>query len=143
MPLHSLDAGCGERRKRAADLRPSKFVFPGSSRTGHIVSMQHPHEQAIKKANLRPFEFYCWRHAFATRCVMAGMNKFSLCQLAGHSALAVTEKYYVHVTAPHVASGFERFVQYSERGTAEGFATHSLTRARRYRESMCTTASAF
>ena len=50
----------------------------------------------------------------------AAARKHSLCQLAGHSSLAVTEKYYVHVTAPHVASGFERFVQYSERGTARG-----------------------
>ncbi len=51
---------------------------------------------------------------------MAGMDKFSLCQLMGHSTPAVTEKYYIHVTAPHVSKGFEKFVEYSERGTAEG-----------------------
>jgi hypothetical protein len=31
----------------------------------------------------------------------------------------VTEKYYIHITTEHVAAGFEKFVAYSERATAE------------------------
>ena len=53
---------------------------------------------------------------------MAGMDKFALCNLMGHSSPSVTEKYYIHVTTEHIAAGFEKFVAYSERGTAEGIA---------------------
>jgi len=84
--------------------------------------MQHPHEQAIKKAKLVRLEFYCWRHTFGTRAAMAGVDKFALCKLMGQSSPTVTEKYYIHVTTEHVAAGFEKFVAYSERGTAEGIA---------------------
>jgi integrase len=97
-------------------------VFPGDGKSGHVVSMQHPHEQAIKKAKLKPFEFYVWRHMLGTRAVMAGMDKFALCKLMGPSSLSVTERYYILVTTEHVAAGFEKFVAYSERATAEGIA---------------------
>lgn len=120
IPLTPRAAEVLRRRKKAAELRPSKYVFPGKGKTGHIVSLQHPHEGAIRQAQLKPFEFYCWRHTWATRCAMAGMDKFSLCESAGHSSPAVTEKYYVHVTAPHVNKSFAKFVQYSEAATAEG-----------------------
>ena len=40
-----------------------------------------------------------------------------------HSSPAVTAKYYVHVTQPHVSKGVEKFVEYSEQGIAEGIAS--------------------
>jgi len=124
VPLTPRSQAALQRRWKAAEagVRKSPFVFPGSGKTGHIVSMQHPHEQAIKKAKLERLEFYCWRHTFGTRCAMAGMDKFALCRLMGHSSPSVAERYYVHITSQHIASGFEKFVAYSERGTAEGIA---------------------
>jgi integrase len=111
------------RWKVAEAMAKSVFVFPGAGNSGHIVSLQHPHEDAIEEAKLQPFEFYCWRHTFGTRAAMAGVDKFALCRLMGHSSPSVTEKYYIHVTTEHVAAGFGRFVEYSERATSEGIAT--------------------
>jgi integrase len=113
-----------QRRWKAVEvgMKQSPFVFPGSGRSGHLTSVQHPHEAAIKKAKLKVFEFYCWRHSFGSRAAMAGVDKFALCRLMGHSSPSVAEKYYIHVTTEHVAAGFEKFVQYSERATAEGIA---------------------
>ena len=113
-----------QRRWKAveAGIRKSPFVFAGSGKAGHLVSLQHPHEQAVEKARLKPFEFYCWRHTFGSRCAMAGVDKFALCRLMGHSTASTTEKYYIHITTEHVAAGFEKFVQYSERAAAEGIA---------------------
>lgn len=105
-----------------AGLKQSPYVFSGKGRSGHLASLQHPHEAATKKAKLKPFAFYVWRHTFGTRAAMAGVDKFALCRLMGHSSPSVTEKYYIHVTTEHVAAGFEKFVAYSERGTAEGIA---------------------
>ena len=53
-------------------------------------------------AGLESFEFYCWRHTFGTRCAESGMDKFSLARLMGHSSPRVAERYYIHVTEPHV-----------------------------------------
>ena len=89
-----------------------RYVFPGKGRSGHLRSVQHPHVAAIRKAGLEPFELYCWRHTFGTRCAESGMDKFTLARLMGHSSPRVAERYYVHVTEPHVTAGFGRFVEY-------------------------------
>jgi integrase len=61
----------------------------------------HRVERTIKRANkgvkeeqhIEAFEFYCWRHTFGTRCAEAGMDKFSLARLMGHSSPRVAERY--------------------------------------------------
>jgi len=78
--------------------------------------VQHAHEKAASNANLQAFEFYCWRHTFGTRCAESGMDKFTLARLMGHSSPRVAERYYIHVTEPHVMTGFERFVSYQTTG---------------------------
>ncbi len=40
------------------------------------------------------------------------MDKFTLARLMGHSSPRVAERYYIHVTEPHVMTGFDRFVAY-------------------------------
>jgi integrase len=47
-----------------------------------------------------------------TRCAESGMDKFTLARLMGHSSPRVAERYYIHVTEPHVMTGFERFLTY-------------------------------
>jgi integrase len=90
----------------------SKYLFPGPGKTGHLTTVQHAHERTVRDAGLAPFEFYCWRHTFGTRCAESGMDKFSLARLMGHSSPRVSERYYIHVTGPHVMTGFERFLNY-------------------------------
>jgi integrase len=108
-----LMIGPKDAKRRCGDLR---YVFPGDGDSGHLVTVQHAHEKAAKDAGLKPFEFYCWRHTFGTRCAESGMDKFSLARLMGHSSPRVAERYYVHVTEPHVMTGFERFVNYQQSG---------------------------
>jgi len=111
-----------QRRKSARDakLNPSPFVFAGDGMSGHVISMQHPHEKAIQVAGLKSFEFYCWRHTFGTRAAQSGMDRFTLARLMGHSSPAVAARYYIHVTETHVAEGFGRFVEYQARNVEEG-----------------------
>ena len=49
------------------------------------------------------------------------MDRFSLARLMGHSSPRVTERYYIHVTESHVATGFERFVAYQFLQTLKAF----------------------
>lgn len=109
----------------------SRYVFPGPGNSGHITTVQHTHERAIRRANeearrqglekaeFEPFEFYCWRHTFGTRCAESGMSKFALAGLMGHSSPSVAERYYVKVTQQHVAEGFEHFMEYQSKRIVE------------------------
>ncbi len=123
LPLTPRAAEVLQRRKRAAEAKPSTFVFPGAGISGHITSVQHPHKAAIEAAGLASFEFYCWRHTFGTRAAQSGMDRFTLARLMGHSSPSVAARYYIHVTETHVADGFGKFVEYQTRNVAEGFAT--------------------
>ena len=125
LPLTPRAADVLKRRKMAAvgSTSPSPFVFPGDGISGHIVSMQHPHEKAIKDAKLTSFEYYCWRHTFGTRAAQSGMDRFTLARLMGHSSPSVAARYYIHVTETHVAAGFGKFVEYQTRNVAEGLAS--------------------
>ena len=122
LPLTPRAAEVLQRRKRDAEAKPKKstFVFPGTGNSGHIISFQHPHEDATADAKLQAFEFYCWRHTFGTRAAQSGMDRFSLARLMGHSSPAVAARYYIHVTETHVAAGFGKFVEYQTRNVAEG-----------------------
>jgi integrase len=124
LPLTPRAADVLQRRKKAAEgkVNPSPFVFPGDGISGHVVSMQHPHEKTIEDAGLASFEFYCWRHTFGTRAAQSGMDRFTLARLMGHSSPSVAARYYIHVTETHVAAGFEKFVEYQTRNVAEGLA---------------------
>jgi integrase len=107
------------------------YVFPGPGKSGHVVTIQHSHERAIQRANeaalaerlqkqsIEPFEYYCWRHTCGTPWAEAGMDKYTVARLMGHSSPRVAERYYIHVTEPHVAAGFERFLSYLERRLVE------------------------
>jgi integrase len=61
LPLTPRAAQVLQQRKLKAQEKPepSAFVFPGAGQSGHIISLQHPHEDSIKDAHLQPFEFYC------------------------------------------------------------------------------------
>jgi hypothetical protein len=43
------------------------------------------------------------------------MDEYTVARLMGHSSPRVAERYRIHVTEPHVAAGFERFLNYLER----------------------------
>lgn len=124
LPLTPRAAEVLQRRKKQAEAKPKKsaFVFPGAGNSGHIISFQHPHTEAMEDAGLEPFEFYCWRHTFGTRAAQSGMDRFSLARLMGHSSPSVAGRYYVHVTETHVAAGFGKFVEYHTKSVAEGIA---------------------
>jgi integrase len=122
VPLTPRGAEVLERRRKTARAAAtsSPYVFPGSGKSGHVVTLQHAHEKALEKSGLKPFAYYCWRHTFGTRAAQSGMDRFSLARLMGHSSPSVTARYYVHVTETHVAAGFGKFVEYQMRHAAEG-----------------------
>jgi integrase len=124
VPLTPRAAEVLMRRRKNAEAKQSTspYVFPGSGKSGHVVSLQHVHEKALEESGIRPFAYYCWRHTFGTRAAQSGMDRFTLARLMGHSSPSVTARYYIHVTETHVAAGFGKFVEYQTRNVVQGLA---------------------
>jgi integrase len=70
VPLTPRAAEVLQRRKNGAG--GSAYVFPGEGNSGHLVSVQHPHQKSADAAGLAAFPFYCWRHTFGTHAVRHG-----------------------------------------------------------------------
>jgi integrase len=103
------------------------------------VTIQDAHERPAKKSGVHPFEFYCWHHTCGTRWAEAGLDKYTVARLMGHSSPRVAERYYIHVTEPHVAAGFERFLSYLERRLVDPMsATTAVPFGRRSRSVLLT-----
>jgi integrase len=109
------------RWQACAEDGRNNYVFPGEGKNGHLVSLQHPHQRAIQRAKLKPFPFYCLRHTFGTRAAQSGMDRYLLARLMGHSSPRITERYYIHVTDSHVATGFDKFVAYQAEQMLKAF----------------------
>ena len=94
------------------------MAIPGPGNSGHLTSIQKSQLRAIRKVELERFPFYSWRHTFGTRCAESGMDRHTLAKLMDHSSPRITEKCYIHVTEPHISSGFERFMAYQAKRLA-------------------------
>jgi integrase len=98
------------------------WVFPTGSVSGHIEesSAKQWHAKALetlekaRKENselpeIKPFEPYCLRHTALTNLADAGCDAFTLARIAGHSSIAITQR-YVHPQAEAIERAFQKLV---------------------------------
>ena len=83
------------------------WLFPSSSREGHLNkdTAKDQHKRALDRANakakaqgakeIKIFQPYVLRHTALTRLAEAGCDVFTLARIAGHSSIAITQR-YVH-----------------------------------------------
>ena len=96
-------------REQGAELRKqAEHEYPGAPDRKAIEKRL----SELEKSVIEPFEFYCWRHTCGTRWAEAGLDRYTVARLMGHSSPRVAERYYIHVTERHITTGFERFVSY-------------------------------
>ncbi len=63
--------------------------------------------QEIVKVGLKPFEPYCLRHTALTRLADSGCDAFTLARIAGHSSIAITQR-YCHPQADAISRAFKK-----------------------------------
>ena len=73
--------------------KPSGYVFPGWSKTGHIVSMQFAMKH-LKKADLH-YTLHDLRRTFITTAEKLNFSQWTVKRLANHKQVDVTGKHYV------------------------------------------------
>ena len=62
---------------------------------------------AVAKAGIRGFTWYCLRHSFASRLVMAGVDLRTVAELMGHKTIQMTMR-YAHLAPAHKLAAVER-----------------------------------
>jgi site-specific recombinase XerD len=70
---------------------------------------KHWFEPAVAEAGVRDFTWYCLRHTFASRLVMAGVDLRTVAELMGHQQIQMTMR-YAHLAPAHTLAAVERLV---------------------------------
>ena len=84
------------------------WIFPSSSECGHFNgdAAKDQHKKAITDSGVKPFVPYTLRHTALTKLgEKAGGNVFALASIAGHSSIAITQR-YIHPQADAINQVF-------------------------------------
>jgi integrase len=95
-----------ETRSQLAGSPETGYVFPSSTRSGHIdhSTTKKQHRAALKASGVRPFVIYSLRHSFATR-IAPHVDAWTLCKIMGWASLSVAMT-YVHASEQRVLEVF-------------------------------------
>lgn len=109
-------------RHEAQGFPRSGWVFPTGSASGHIeessakqwhakalATHQKAREENSDLPDIKPFEPYCLRHTALTRLADAECDAFTLARIAGHSSIAITQR-YVHPQSEAIERAFQKLV---------------------------------
>jgi integrase len=103
------------KTRHEAQGKPSAgwiFPAPRGLRLGHIEkgTVQFFHRKALRdlaksQPKFKPFEIYCLRHSALTMLAVSGCDAFTLARIAGHSSIAITQR-YCHPQADAIQRAF-------------------------------------
>lgn len=74
-------------------------------------NMQGHFRRVLQKSKVHETHFHVLRHTFATRCIAAGVDMKSLCEILGHADVRITMNKYVHPTMEEKREGMVRLQQ--------------------------------
>ena len=88
----------------------SEYVFPVRERGSHIMvgNFEGNFKKYIIRAGLdESFTPHCLRNNFAKRCLMNGMDIYTLSKLLGHSSVTVTEQAYLDLNDEDIRKRYQ------------------------------------
>jgi integrase len=94
-------------------IRLAKEEFTEEQKIQRLKGNKHWFNPAVEKAGLRDFTWYCLRHTFASRLVMAGVDLPTVSYLMGHKTIQMTMK-YAHLAPSHKSAAIERLVSFGK-----------------------------
>ena len=89
----------------------SDFLFPVKEHGGSIGvgNFENNFKKYIKRSDLNEeYTPHCLRNNFAKRCLMNGMDVFTLSKILGHSSVEVTEKAYLDLNDDDISKQYQR-----------------------------------
>jgi site-specific recombinase XerD len=107
IPLNSVAVTAFKTvRQRLLDGGEAVFV---NMKGGPLQGYKHWFEPAVSEAGIKDFTWYCLRHTFASRLVMAGVDLRTVAELMGHQQIQMTIR-YAHLAPAHTLAAVERLV---------------------------------
>lgn len=103
-----IDPTLTQRDRKAANKALPNIPYADTRGKGGNP-LRSAHQLACKKAGVRDFRIHDWRHDWASRMVMAGVDLFTLMKLGGWSTLRMVE-IYGSSTSEHMASAVQKIV---------------------------------
>lgn len=88
------------------------YLFPVKNTGGHIeitcfeTNFKHYLKRAGLKETITP---HCLRNNYAKRCLMNGMDIYTLSRILGHSSVTVTEQAYLDLTDEDLGKRYQHF----------------------------------
>lgn len=90
----------------------SSYLFPVKHGGGNISvsNFETNFKKYLKRAGLKEsISPHCLRNNFAKRCLMNGMDVFTLSKILGHSSVRVTEEAYLDLTDEDMQKRYQNF----------------------------------
>ena len=90
----------------------SDYLFPVRGHGGHISvsNFETNFKNYLRRSNLKEsISPHCLRNNFAKRCLMNGMDIFTLSKILGHSSVTVTQEAYLDLTDEDIGKRYQHF----------------------------------
>lgn len=104
---------------KLCDEAQSDWLFPNRWLTGPINDIDAAFKRAKRKAGITDFRFHDIRHTAISYMIMAGVDYFTIAQLAGHTTPTMIEQRYGHLSPKHRQASSVLFGSYMDRLTGE------------------------
>ena len=90
----------------------SDYLFPVQDRGSHIQvgNFEHNFKKYLNRSGLKEdFTPHCLRNNFAKRCLMNGMDIYTLSKILGHSSVTVTEQAYLDINDDDMSKRYQTY----------------------------------
>ena len=91
----------------------SDYLFPTRSNTGNHISVctfETNFKHYLRRSGLNEkISPHCLRNNFAKRCLMNGMDIYTLSRILGHSSVTVTEEAYLDLTDEDIGRRYQHY----------------------------------
>ena len=106
IPLNTVSLTAFEKLFACSNGQGRVFVnMKGEPLKGY----KHWFGPAVRKAGMTDFTWYCLRHTFASRLVMAAVDLRTVAELMGHKTIQMTMR-YAHLAPAHAAAAVQKLV---------------------------------
>lgn len=78
-----------------------------SGRCFDETNFKHDFPRIIERAKLKDIGFHHFRHTFASRLAISGVDLYTIAQILGHSSITVTQ-IYAHLTKDYIKNAVEK-----------------------------------
>ena len=92
--------------------RESDYLFPVREHGGSIGvgNFEGNFRKYIERTGLSPeYTPHCLRNNFAKRCLMNGMDIYTLSKILGHSSVTVTEQAYLDINDDDMSKRYQHY----------------------------------